>query len=165
MKKNQPEVHQPEVQGKILIGRQEWCSLPKIGLPAIKAKVDTGAQTSALHAFDIEPYKKRGELFVRFSMNPMQRNTNIVVRCSARVVDHRYIMSSNGHKEKRFVIKTPMVLGEERWLIELTLSNRDPLQFRMLLGREAIAGKVLVDPARTYCQTRLKKIDIETLYQ
>ena len=152
-------------EDKILIGWEEWCALDQLNIPAIKAKVDTGATISALHAYDIKGYKKGDETFVRFIAHPLQGDLKLSIPCHAKVIDRRYIMSSNGHKEKRYVISTTLGLGEHSWDIELTLSNRDPLQFRMLLGREALSKKVLIDPARSRCQGSINKKELKALYQ
>ncbi len=150
--------HGKKIEEKMLIGWQEWCGFPKLKIPAIKAKIDTGAKTSALHAFAIKPYYRNGVLHVKFSVYPFQGRKDKVIVCRAKVVDQRNVMSSNGHREKRYVISTPLTLGEERWDIELTLSNRDPLQFRMLLGREALRhGRLVIDPRLSQCQTRPRK--------
>lgn len=138
----------------LVIGWNEWCALPQLSIPAIKVKVDTGAKTSAIHAFDIKSYFRAGEKYVKFKVHPMQANEDIVQLCHAKVIDERYVMSSNGHKEKRYVIETKMRIGDQQWDIELTLSNRDPLQFRMLLGREAMRQPIMINPRR---QCRLKQ--------
>jgi hypothetical protein len=137
---------------KLLIGWREWCALPQLNLNRVKAKIDTGARTSALHAFDISDFEKQGEKYVRFSVHPHQQNNETLVHCEAKVLDRRHVTSSNGQKEERYVIVTQLCLGKACWEIELTLSNRDPLRFRMLLGREAFKHRVLIDPSESYCQ-------------
>lgn len=149
---------------KLLIGRHEWCALPALGLPAIKAKIDTGARTSALHAFNIKPMDHAGELYVSFDIHPIQANKRITRKCHALVIDQREIMSSNGHKEHRFVISTALNLGGASWDIEVTLSNRDPLRYRMLLGIEALKHRVIVDPSLTCHQGAIKEKEIQRLY-
>lgn len=134
----------------IPLGWREWVSLPELGLSHIKAKVDTGARTSALHAFAHETYTERGVSMVRFRIHPAQRRADLEQECVAEVVDKRTVSDSGGHREKRLVIVTPVELGERRWDIEMTLTNRDNMQFRMLLGRTAIKGHYVVDPARSY---------------
>lgn len=132
------------------LGWREWVELPQLGLEHIKAKVDTGARTSALHAFDLETYRERGVLMVRFRIHPVQRRKDIEKSCVAEVIDKRSVTDSGGHREKRLVIATPVQLGGQCWDIEMTLTKRDNMQFRMLLGRTAIKGKFLVDPGRSY---------------
>ena len=140
--------------GKIIIGWREWLALPELGIQAIKAKVDTGARTSALHHFGLEPFEKDGILKVKFGVHPLQRRKDIEVACVADVVDRRRITSSDGQSEKRYVIRTAVALGEIKWPIELTLTNRKSMRFRMLLGRAAINRFLLVDPAKSYLTGR-----------
>ncbi len=139
----------------ITLGWREWLALPDLGLPAIKAKIDTGAKTSALHAFRVEPLRKDGVDQVRFWMHPLQRNDELVVECRAPLLEQREVSDSGGHRELRFVIETRMLLAELEFSIQLTLTNRDSMQFRMLLGREAMAGRMRVDPAQSYLCPRL----------
>ncbi|MGM0595026.1 MAG: ATP-dependent zinc protease [Pseudomonadota bacterium] len=132
------------------LGWREWVSLPELGLDHIKAKVDTGARTSALHAFSLDTFHERGVMMVRFRIHPLQRRQDIERECIAEVVDRRAVTDSGGHRERRLVIRTPLKLGEKCWDIEMTLTKRDTMRFRMLLGRTAIRGNYLVDPARSY---------------
>ena len=132
------------------VGWREWLALPELGLPKIKAKVDTGARTSCLHAFEIDPYTENGIEKVRFLMHPIQKRVDIVKECFATVVDKRTVSDSGGHKEKRYVILTPIQLGQQQWDIEITLTSRDAMMFRMLLGRTAMEGRILVNPGRSY---------------
>lgn len=155
----------PVSDNKILVGWNEWCSLPLLGLPAIKAKIDTGAKTSALHAFHISTFYKNEHKHVHFCIHPLQGDNKITQECEAPIIDERYIMSSNGHREHRYVISTDILFGNEKWQIELTLSNRDPLKFRMLLGREALNGRVIIDPNHTLCQGRIKKDELKAIYR
>ena len=141
-------------QNKSIIGWREWMALPDLGIQAIKAKVDTGARTSALHTFGLKPFEKGGILKVKFGVHPLQRQKEIEVRCVANVVDRRRVTSSDGQSEMRYVIRTSVLLGELRWPIELTLTNRRSMRFRMLLGRAAIGGIILVDPAKSYLTGR-----------
>ncbi|MCD6056054.1 MAG: rimK 3 [Gammaproteobacteria bacterium] len=157
------DVVQPPVE-KMVIGWSEWCALPDLKIPAIKAKIDTGAKTSAIHAFDIEQKRKNNKDWVFFSVYPLQRSKAIAVRCAAEAVDKRYVMSSSGHKEYRFVIFTSVVLGEQQWEIEMTLSNRDPLSFRMLLGREALNANLYVDPIQSLKHGKLSKARLNSFY-
>lgn len=141
---------------KILVGRCEWCGLPDLHIPKIKAKIDTGARTSALHAFDIHTQMIDHEKIVYFKVHPLQRNTELTHTCRALVVDERDIMSSNGHKEHRYIIQTTLKIGEHHYSIQLSLSNRDPLTFRLLLGREALNKRMIVDPSLVYQQRKIK---------
>lgn len=151
-------------RSKITIGWREWCSLPNLNIPAIKAKIDTGARTSSLHAFDIKTTHADQSDRVHFSIHPIQGNNKIVVQCHASILDERYVMSSNGHKELRCVISTTVNLGDLSWEIELTLSDRDPLRFRMLLGREALKKNIIINPSRSLSLGRITKAELRALY-
>lgn len=150
---------------KLLIGWEEWCSLPELKLPAIKAKIDTGAKTSALHAFNIKTFSRDNMQLVSFCIYPLQRNKDVYITCEANVIDERMVMNSGGHKELRYVIKTPLILGNQSWDIEITLSNRDPLAFRMLLGREALNGHVIIDPMKSMRQGKPPLRLLKQIYQ
>ncbi len=134
----------------LAIGWREWVGLPDLEVEAIKAKIDTGARTSALHAFRIEPYWREGQIWVRFELAPLQRNSATRVRCEARAIDQRTVRNSSGGVEQRYVIKTMLRLGDARWPIELTLTNRDQMGFRMLLGRTALKGRTVIEPGRSF---------------
>ncbi len=135
---------------KVIVGSEEWCSFPSLGIPVIKARVDSGAKTSALHATNITPFEKNGENWVKFDINPIQNNLKAVIHCQAILVDKRVVKSSSGYREQRYVIKTTLEIGGSTWDVELTLTNRDSMGFRMLLGREAMSGRILVDPEQKY---------------
>lgn len=138
------------MDNRITLGWREWVSLPELGLKRIKAKVDTGARTSALHAFELNAFDRDGSQWVSFKIHPRQYRTDIEVDCQAKVEDQRVVTDSGGHQEVRYVIRTPvMILGDE-WPIELTLTARDDMRFRMLLGRTAIKNRAIVDAGRSY---------------
>ena len=122
------------------VGWREWVGLPDLRVDAIKAKIDTGARTSALHAYNIEPFRRGGALWLRFELHPMQRSEAMKVICEARAVDERTVRNSGGGVERRYIIRTLLKLGEKSWPIELALANRDQMGFRMLLGRTALQG-------------------------
>ena len=134
-----------------VLGWREWIALPDLGIDAIKAKVDTGARTSALHAFRIKTFEEDGVRRVRFQVHPLQRRKRPSIECEAEVIDERRVTSSNGQKELRLVIKTPIEIGGKTWPVELTLTNRDEMSFRMLLGRQAVRGHAIIDPGRSFC--------------
>ena len=137
-----------------VIGWREWIALPELGITRIKAKVDTGARTSALHAFALRPFKDGSTHKIRFDMHPFQHNATEVVTCVAEITDKRWVCDSGGHREERYVISTPIVLGDKTWLIEITLTERDTMLFRMLLGRSAIRKRFIVNPARSFIQEK-----------
>ena len=136
---------------KTIIGNQEWCAFPELGIPAIKARVDSGAKTSSIHAFNIFRFRRDGRSWVSFEVHPLEENRRIVIRCERPVVDKRTVKSSSGLSETRYVISAPIKLAGQVWDIQLTLANRDSMGFRMLLGREAMNGRVIVDPSVDCC--------------
>ncbi len=140
----------------VLLGWREWLALPEWGLAAIKAKVDTGARTSTLHAFYVDPFRRFGRQYIRFGVHPLQGRTDLVVHCEAPLVDRRLVRDSGGHCEERYVVMAAAVLGGRNWPIELTLTNRESMRFRMLLGRNAIRGWALVDPGRSFLSGRIE---------
>ena len=146
----------PPVLKPFILGWEEWVALPELGLPAIKAKVDTGARTSALHAYYVKPYGSARSRRIKFGIHPIPRRDDIAVECTARLVDQREVRSSNGEREQRYVIETTIRVGEQEWPIEVTLTNRNTMTYRMLLGRQAIADGILVDPASSFLQPKLR---------
>jgi len=140
----------PSDDSRLCVGWREWLALPDLGIDAIKAKIDTGARTSALHAFEVIPFRQDGRDLIRFRIHPIQRRMDIAFQCTAEVIDRRWVSDSGGHKELRYVIRTSVCLGPDTWAIEITLTDRDPMRFRMLLGRTAMLGRLLVDPEASY---------------
>ena len=142
---------------KKIIGWREWVRLPDLFAGRIKAKIDTGARTSALHAFKITPFSKDGAGYVRFTVHPLQRLRKPEVTCVALVIDHRGITDSGGRVEQRYVVRTMLKLCKSRWPVELTLTNRDQMGFRLLIGRQALRRRYLVDPGRSFVVRKKKK--------
>ena len=141
---------------KKIAGWREWVALPDLHIKRIKAKIDTGARTSALHAEKITPFTKDGAAYVRFVVHPLQRKKKPARTCVALVIDHRRIMDSGGRPEERYVVRTTLAVGQSRWPVELSLTNRDQLGFRMLIGRQALRRRYVVDPARSFV-TKLRR--------
>ncbi|CCN85614.1 conserved hypothetical protein [Vibrio nigripulchritudo SFn27] len=135
---------------KIIVGWREVLSLPELRLDRIKAKIDTGARTSCLHAYKLETFTRNHALWVRFWMHPEQSNTELSQICEAKVIDERIVRDSGGHEEKRYVIETLLSVNEEQWPIEVTLTNRENMRFRMLLGRTAMHDRIIVDPTESF---------------
>lgn len=133
-----------------LIGWREWVELPELGIPAIKAKIDTGATTSSLHAIHIERFRRDGKDFARFQVHPRQKNSKLTIQAEAPLVEFRSVRSSSGHQSSRPVILTTIALFDEVWPIELTLANRSDMGFRMLIGRRAMKKRFVVDPGASY---------------
>jgi hypothetical protein len=141
-----------------VIGWREWLDLPELGIKEIKAKIDTGARSSALHAFHIEIFQQESQEKVRFQVHPYQRDSHFTVFAEAELLEWRRIRNSGGEVQRRPVIQTLVRLGGQQWKIELTLTNRDVMGFRMLLGREALRKRLLVHPGCSYLLShRLEK--------
>jgi ribosomal protein S6--L-glutamate ligase len=153
------------LQNKVILGSEEWFSFPDLGIPTIKARVDSGAKTSALHAINIAPFVKEGVNWVKFDINPIQNDLKTVIHCEAPLVDKRIVKSSSGYREQRYVIQSTLDIGVSSWPIEMTLTNRDSMGFRMLLGREAMSGRVLVDPSQTYLLGQATSDNLKELYK
>ena len=145
------------IEDKKTIGWREWLAFPELGISAIKAKVDTGARTSCLHAFFVEPFEEQGRSWVRFGIHPLQGDTGEEIICQSPVKDRRVVRDSGGHEEFRYVIETEIILGGETQRAEVTLTDRDSMKFRALLGRTAIRGRYVVDAGRSFLQGKRKK--------
>ena len=145
--------------GLITVGWREWVYLPELGLPWLKAKIDTGARTSCLHAFSIEPFEKNQQKWLRFGIHPHQDDTDTEVYCEAQVVDERIVTDSGGHQEERYVISARLIMGQLDMPVELTLTNRDTMRFRMLIGRTAMENRIVVNPAASFLLGKPPKAD------
>lgn len=150
---DQPE---PAPSADTVVGWREWVRMSRLGVPWIKAKIDTGAKTSALHAFDLEGFDRDGHAWVRFAVHPWQVSDRDSVRLELPVHDRRPVRSSSGHVEERFVVRMPMSLARRRITAEVSLTDRDEMGFRMLVGREALAQGFLVDSRISYAGPRPK---------
>ena len=137
-------------QNKTIIGCIESCSLPVLGINDMNVRVDTGAKTSSLHVDNLVKYMENGVTLVKFDIHPDSHNVGKLVTCHAKVSDIRKIKSSNGVSEQRYVIKTPINLGKHDWEIEITLTNRSDMSYLMLLGREGLGERFLVDPSTVF---------------
>lgn len=144
-------------EDKVTLGWREWLGFPDLGITSIKAKVDTGARTSCLHAFYVEPFQRGDATWVRFGIHPNQGDNDTVVHCEAPVKDRRTVRDSGGHEETRYVIETRITVGGQNLPAEVTLTDRDMMKFRVLLGRTAIRKNYLVDPGRSFIQGGRKR--------
>jgi len=149
---------------KIIVGSEEWCSFPGLGVPAIKARVDSGAKTSSMHAFNIQKFRRDGENWVSFEVHPLQNDRRTVIRCERPVIDKRVVKSSSGVSETRYVVGATIKAASETWDIELTLANRDSMGYRMLLGRQAMSGRMLVDPSLSFCLGEVTTNELNDYY-
>ena len=152
------------MDAKVIVGSEEWCGLPGLGLPAIKARVDSGAATSSLHAFNIAPFQREGQEWISFEVHPLQNDRSVVVRHEAPVLQQRGVKNTSGLVEARYVIRETLRLGDQAWPIEITLTNRDAMGYRMLLGREAMVGRVLVDPEGSHHLVQYAAPEVEAMY-
>lgn len=140
-----------------VIGWREWVRLPELGILQVKAKIDTGARTSSLHAFDIQVFERRGRAMVRFKVHPTQRSTKRVIETEAPLADQRWVRNTSGRAERRLVIRTALELDQQSWPIEISLARREMMGFRMLLGRQAVRNRFLVDPGRSFLAARRRR--------
>jgi hypothetical protein len=144
-----------------IIGWREWVSLPELGIKRLKAKVDTGARTSALHAHQVECYQEHGINKVRFAIYPLRHFPEKAVICMSELLDIRWVTDSGGHREQRPVIKSLIKMADKTWPIEITLTSRDDMSFRMLLGRTAMQHQFVVDPASSYLLSEKNKDSVD----
>ncbi|WBU90501.1 30S ribosomal protein S6--L-glutamate ligase [Cellulophaga omnivescoria] len=151
-------------EGLQVIGGEEWCVFEELGIPAIKARVDSGAKTSSIQANNVKVYNKGLEEWVKFEVNPIQENRSVTITCEAPLVDRRTVKSSVGISEERLVVKTTIKLGNNIHSVELTLANRDTMEYRMLLGREAINQRYIVNPAESYCMQNFSEEEVQEKY-
>lgn len=142
---------------KAIIGALELCNLPELTINNLNVRVDTGAATSSLHVDNIEEFTQEGELWVSFDIHPDIHNVDHIVRRNAKVVAQKKVKSSTATRERRYVIHTPIQMAEQQWTIQLTLTDRSEMTYLMLFGREAMAGRFLVDPAQEYLLTKEKQ--------
>ena len=153
-----------EVKNLKTIGSEEWCSFNELKIPAIRARIDSGAKTSSIQATEIKLIKKNDEKWVRFVVYPLQENSAIKVLCRAKLIGKRSIKGSFGISEERLIIRTPVTIGEDTFDIELSLANRNTMEFRMLLGREALSNRYLINPAAKQLQKKYSKKELNALY-
>ena len=144
-------------KSKPIVGWREWVSLPDFGV-AVRAKIDTGAKTSAIHVFRPHVFERDGRDYIRFTLHPRQRHKKPSVRCEAELIERRKVTSSNGQAEERYVIRTMARIGEQHFPIELTLAKRNALTFRMLVGRQALKNRFLVDSGRSFVQGKERPV-------
>lgn len=135
-----------------ILGWREWVALPELNIAQIKAKIDTGARSSALHAYTIDPYRKGGQRWVMFAIHPIQKHCEVSIECHAPIKDRRLVSDSGGHKQRRYVIETQLILGPSIIRAEMTLTNRDSMLFRMLIGRTAMNNYFMVNPNISFAQ-------------
>lgn len=154
-----------KIENLKIIGSEEWCAFDEFKIPAIRARIDSGAKTSSIQATEIKLIKKNDEKWVRFVVYPIQNNSGIKVICRAKLLGKRSIKGSFGISEERLIIKTPITIGEETFDIELSLANRNTMEFRMLLGREAMVNRYLINPSEKRLQKKYTKKEINAKYK
>jgi ribosomal protein S6--L-glutamate ligase len=149
----------------LIVGWKEWVSLPDLNLPAIKAKIDTGAATSSIHAHNIRYAEKEESTYVEYEVHPIQKNKKLIIYCTSPLLTKRKVKSSSGKQQVRPVVLTTIKVGNFSWIIELNLTNRDSMGMRMLIGREALYGKILVNPSSKFLHRRLRSKKAQELYR
>jgi hypothetical protein len=142
---------------KIVVGWREWLALPDLGVERIIAKVDTGAKTCALHAFYIDEFVRDDAAWIKFGLHPNRDDNEQAIDCEAPVKERRDVTDSGGHTENRYVIDTTFVIAGQQFTTEVTLTNRDNMRYRLLLGRNALRRRMLVDPGKSFMLTRVAK--------
>jgi hypothetical protein len=153
------ENHKAHPEHLPLIGWREKVALPDLGVRRLLAKIDTGARTSSLHAFDVRPFQRDGVPWVRFGVHPLRRREDVDVRCEAEAVGQREVVNSGGHRQRRWVVRTRLQLGDTEWIIELNLNDRSTLGYRMLLGRTALRGRYQIDPSRSFLRGEPRRLE------
>lgn len=154
-----------ELKNLKIIGSEEWCAFNQLKIPAIRARIDSGAKTSSIQATEIKLIKKNDEDWVRFVVYPLQKNSSIKVTCQAKLVGKRSIKGSFGISEERLIITASVSIGEDTFDIELSLANRNTMEFRMLLGREAMANRYVINPAVKHMQKKYLRKEVKAMYK
>jgi hypothetical protein len=148
----------------MIVGNAEWCALPQLNIPAIRARIDSGAKTSSIHAVNIEEFYKNRQQWVRFEIHPLRIHTDVMIVCEAPVYDYRLVKSSTGVAQPRYVIETYIEMGGEKWTIQVTLANRRSMGFQMLLGRQAMTHRMLINPSEDFQLTRYSRKQVREFY-
>ena len=146
-----------------MLGWREWVALPEFGIAQIKAKIDTGARSSALHTVDLDPYLKNGENWLMFTVETKKKHNEELIECHAPIKDRRVVSNSGGHKQRRYVIETQLIFGRHLIQAEITLTNRDSMRFPMLLGRTAMNRIFIIDPHASYLQDKPNMVNYKAL--
>lgn len=154
-----------ELKNLKIIGSEEWCAFDTLKIPAIRARIDSGAKTSSIQATEIKLIKNNDEDWVRFVVYPLQKNSSIKVICLAKLVGKRSIKGSFGISEERLIITVPVGIGEDIFDIELSLANRNTMEFRMLLGREAMTNRYVINPGIKHVQKKYLKKEVNAIYK
>ena len=148
----------------MIVGNAEWCALPQLKIPAIRARIDSGAKTSSIHAVNIEEFYKNRQQWVRFEIHPLRIHTDVMIVCEAPVYDYRLVKSSTGVAQPRYVIETYIEMGGEKWTIQVTLANRRSMGFQLLLGRQAMTHRMLINPSEDFQLTRYTRKQVREFY-